>query len=1796
VLTEENIKIPGLEQTVSICKSQIEALESELMGVKQRNTALIEENSIITVLSGDLSVARDSADSYAIDLAALRNELHRVCEEKAVAESSLENTMAQLEALQQQHSQMEVEFAAAIDFAAGLQTLQSAKALLHETDNELRQKLALATTTAEASLRDKFEAESKMRVFAIENTTLKEENEQLPVLRQDLAASRAMVLLQEDRMKNLVYMNRVLAEENDDLVATKAENQELKDEVFPLRAELDRVTTENSQHLHSIEESCRQISNLDLEIQGLRMQLDEAVKKIAAYKAIDDHRVIHPIAEGRELGVLLDMSGSAMKTIGELDVKLKASQDDVTGKNAFIKQLESQLEEVRQELQTVQSQLLETDGALEKALENISQLEIVKTNLTNVIAHNDEDIAQLKAEKSQLSDDKAGLLADKASLIDNLAASTQLNMERAQMIATLESEIELTSDGPGPEGYVYVMTANKLSRQLEQSVVENKKLSAELYASTTFGESLQEELEKTRNNHQEELKRLTNNYQEELDSTRNRLQGELETTRKNLEEELATTRSKLQGELESTKATLRNTQSELKETIQQLDAVSKILKALQIERDETVQRMKQEYQDTVETLRRNSQAEIDNLRSNYHGDIDRLRTRHDDEINSLRKNYQEEVDYMKKTYRHEVETMRDVHANQISSMKVTHSDELSGLRANHALEVETLNSNYRGEVMSMASNHLNEVLTNRTNHKNEVETLVSNHQSEVLSMRTAHDATQCSLQQQLEHAIAKYEEDVAALKNAHSIEVESISSLHKQEIQAIELKAEREASTHRAEMESVMTVYVSERDRLIASHQAERDQAILSHQAEMAFTIASHQAERDGMISSYQSQRENMIASYQAERDESNAAHQAERDQMIASHQAERDESNTAHKAERDQMIASHQSERDQMIASHQSERDESNAAHKAERDQMIASHQSERDESNAAHKAERDQMIASHQSERDESNAAHKAERDQMIASHLAEREQMVGAHQAERDQMVAAHLAERDQMISERDQMVSTHLSETQLLITSHQYELDELITALADTRAAHKAELLELNSSHSTEVTSLATRISELEDVKSDLINKNQTLSRNLEMTQAALSDVEAAHENCDTNISYLQSECSRQKEELYELNDRKQVLERQVAQQQGRVGILDSLLNQFESKYSIVLQDRNSKAVTIEQLQSDLAASMQQNTEKDASIEELTADKEELKNVITEQASEITKLQDDLSLLETNHRIACEERDRNILNLADRNAQLTAANISISNLSSEKEDALEKIKELEAMTQDMESHISYQKQSIEGLNAEAAVHALEKQKIAEKQKVYDAERIAILEKFEEFRLADEEMRNQVMRMKEQRKLSDPWGFSREAGMGYRRFGSAKGVARPQTENERETTPVDIIDPVNGSAYRGIRGLRSASITDPETAEGDDAGAREHPLSAAADELILGSVPSRNFVAAKALVPSPTKPTTLPLIVGRNQLVPDVLSIGSQERKNRPASERSSGRRFPEELEDFPDDDIPDVIVVPIVRKHSSSKLPPPTRPQEPEFEKLFFPRNPNKPAGQQPDPYAETRRAKSSDSSQPGGGQRVRLQDSTKLNKPRTAMAAVTSKGLGPTIATLESDGKSGRIGEEAADAAPSPLTQTRLSKIPKKVNAAGRAAAPSGSPTSSISGNSVMSKGRLEITTESRHPTENTTSHTRQPPSKKSPPQTAVLGMYGCRDTSAKVSKPRGEQEQQILNGGPSTTSSAKPKKFYPEMEYDSRYQRSPFHPHSGAGPVSDFTANQSNNPDKNVLATIHAKSKKLGLY
>jgi hypothetical protein len=311
-------------------------------------------------------------------------------------------------------------------------------------------------------------------------------------------------------------------------------------------------------------------------------------------------------------------------------------------------------------------------------------------------------------------------------------------------------------------------------------------------------------------------------------------------------------------------------------------------------------------------------------------------------------------------------------------------------------------------------------------------------------------------------------------------------------------------------------------------------------------------------------------------------------------------------------------------------------------------------------------------------------------------------------------------------------------------------------------------------------------------------------------------------------------------------------------------------------------------------------------------------------------------------------------------------------------------------------------------------------------------------------EALRNSEKESKIQLQRLHEQRQLQDPWGFCREMSLGYKRFHQTAVT----TTVASQPSPLYFNDSVemnspsaSGGGYRGAKSLKSNTNVLPFSDDEDDdlsghprPRPRSHVLSTHADELALGSMPSRNFAAVKSSSSSAQLDSShMPLISFF-----------------RPAS----GHRHTEDLDlDDYDDYDEDESPVTSVRK-PSSKFPSPSKPKDSqEYDRLFCPRDINKGSHQggrhgsgedESGAAAHLRRVQTADGNL---SKRQTVKDSTRpmpiavSGEPSLrfqSSLAVSPTSISEKISPLSTSRLSG-----APTSAHSPIQVPKPSKIPKK---------------------------------------------------------------------------------------------------------------------------------------------------------
>jgi chromosome segregation ATPase len=329
-------------------------------------------------------------------------------------------------------------------------------------------------------------------------------------------------------------------------------------------------------------------------------------------------------------------------------------------------------------------------------------------------------------------------------------------------------------------------------------------------------------------------------------------------------------------------------------------------------------------------------------------------------------------------------------------------------------------------------------------------------------------------------------------------------------------------------------------------------------------------------------------------------------------------------------------------------------------------------------------------------------------------------------------------------------------------------------------------------------------------------------------------------------------------------------------------------------------------------------------------------------------------------------ALEEMSENLKMSEHNNDRLVSENLKL----------LESLRELRGLYEGMSVELDEAKGREMKLESELSSFEKRNEELIAKMISYDEEKLRHQQELEQLTISENEIKKQLQRLQEQRKLSDPWGFCREMSMGYRRFhqttshnneynnssnshsnSHSNSISSPSSYHHRPTSH-DSTESATGAGYRGAKTLKSTTnvlaFSDDEdegkgTHDRDSSSSSSHLLSTHANELVMGSMPSKNFVAVKSSNLSSDYRSSSPLssyFSANSSLsrphTSDVLHFDDYEDHEHDDDEEE-------------EDEEDDLLHMKPVRK-SSSKFPSPTKPKisaaGEDLEKLFCPRDPNK----------------------------------------------------------------------------------------------------------------------------------------------------------------------------------------------------------------------------------------------------
>ena len=200
--------------------------------------------------------------------------------------------------------------------------------------------------------------------------------------------------------------------------------------------------------------------------------------------------------------------------------------------------------------------------------------------------------------------------------------------------------------------------------------------------------------------------------------------------------------------------------------------------------------------------------------------------------------------------------------------------------------------------------------------------------------------------------------------------------------------------------------------------------------------------------------------------------------------------------------------------------------------------------------------------------------------------------------------------------------------------------------------------------------------------------------------------------------------------------------------------------------------------------------------------------------------------------------------------------------------------DEIAETTADNKDKRAKIELLNRMVDELQAENRALAKNLESSEAVVKVLQDDHSVLSERMHELQEIQQELKSKLEFAKSQKQVHDPWGFSKEAELGFRRF---KVDCRPKC--------VDGTDPVS------IRKITSAvrrlsSQGNHSGCENDSVGAdvESVELSKNVDELLRGCVQSRNFAAAKGVMGPSNAESSLPDIRRRPTVVDYIAATAS------------------------------------------------------------------------------------------------------------------------------------------------------------------------------------------------------------------------------------------------------------------------------------------------------------------------
>ena len=443
----------------------------------------------------------------------------------------------------------------------------------------------------------------------------------------------------------------------------------------------------------------------------------------------------------------------------------------------------------------------------------------------------------------------------------------------------------------------------------------------------------------------------------------------------------------------------------------------------------------------------------------------------------------------------------------------------------------------------------------------------------------------------------------------------------------------------------------------------------------------------------------------------------------------------------------------------------------------------------------------------------------------------------------------------------------------VTECREEIEKLKAAHDQEAARHASEMSGQESAYATLQANLAMlqgddTANKLQEALSDanakvksMTTENADLLRDLQIKQAEVVDglgqlEKLTEELADmkSNLESCQTELATSEEDRFTTQQYNQVSDNKIEELNASLAECCKARELLDSEVADLKQAKDAVEEDLVTTQANAAATVGElNSEIDALKAELSAlldseakVKSELEKTVSEQESLEGRLHAEQISNKEN-----KEKNANLTEkLSDTNTSLKKSAEKIEKLTEDIEDFARKRSNFESLIAHLKAEGEAKDASIKNLletikGLEAILEGKNKEirdEIQESQNVRDE--VVIKRKLvDELQRSVDDLQEKLTFSINQRKNMDPWGFRKEAELGFNRFDT-----RLRTPKEEKTRQPDI-----------ARHFESASpiiapMTDDQDNEFDE---EDDPvISSHVDDLMLGSVPSRHFTGAKDL----------------------------------------------------------------------------------------------------------------------------------------------------------------------------------------------------------------------------------------------------------------------------------------------------------------------------------------------------